>query len=124
MKGRDLIVALGQKPRVRMKRTILKVEKEEGRPLEIEVNGRRLTGAVERGAFYTAVVLLALGTLWVTVAVVLPLLGIVLGVLFSIVGVGLVVIVILLALLLLWVVISSLLERSSERRGRGDGWDE
>ncbi len=107
-----------------MRRTILKIETQDGDPLEIEVNGRRLTGGFERGAFYAAVALLAFGALWVTVVVVLPLLGIALGVLFSIVGAGIAVAAIVLALVVLWGVVSLLLERSSERRRRRDGWDE
>ncbi len=107
-----------------MRRTILKIEKEGGEPLEMEVNGRRLTGSFERGAFYAAAALLGFGALWVTVVVVLPLLGIVLGVLFSIVGVGIAVAAIVLALVVLWGVVSLLLDRSSERRRRRGGWDE
>ena len=42
-----------------MRRTILRIEKEEGEPLYIEVNGTRLTGRVERGAFYAVAALLA-----------------------------------------------------------------
>lgn len=107
-----------------MRRTILKIEKADGEPLEIEVNGKRFTGGLERGAFYAAIVLLALGTLWVTLFVVLPLVGAALGVLFSIVGIGIVVVAIVLAFVLLWGVVSLLLERSSERRRRRDGWDD
>ncbi len=107
-----------------MKRTILRIEKEDGEPLDIEVNGRRLTGRFERGVFYTVAALLALGTLWVTVAVVLPLLGAVLGVVFSIVGVGLTIVAIVVVLVLVWVVVNGVLGRSSGgRRGRDD-WDE
>jgi hypothetical protein len=83
-----------------MRRTILRIENEDGDPLDIEVNGRRLTGRFERGVFYTAVVLFVLGTLWVTVFIVLPLLGTALGVVFSIIGVGIVVVAIVLALVL------------------------
>ena len=35
-----------------MRRTLLRIEKEDGEPLHIEVNGRCLAGRVERGAFY------------------------------------------------------------------------
>ena len=107
-----------------MRRTILKIEKEDDEPLEIEVNGRCLTGRLERGAFYTAVVLLGLGTLWVTVAVVLPLLGIVLSLVVSIIGVAITVVAIVLVLALLWVVISTLLDRLSGRRRGRDELDE
>ena len=107
-----------------MRRTILRIEKQDGEPLGIEVNGRRLTGGFERGLFYAAVLLLAFGALWVTVVVVLPLLGFALGVLFSIVGVGIAVAAIVVALVVLWAVISLLLERSTERRRRRDGWDD
>ena len=107
-----------------MRRTILRIEKQDGEPLGIEVNGRLLTGGFERGIFYVAVLLLALGALWVTVVVVLPLLGIVLGVLFSIVGAGIAVAAIVLVLVVLWVVVSLLLERSTERRRRRDDWED
>ena len=59
-----------------------------------------------------------------TVAVVLPLLVAALGILFSIVGVGLTILAIVLVLALLWVAIRVLLERSSGRRRGRDGWDE
>ena len=107
-----------------MRRTILRIEKEYGEPLDIEVNGRCLTGKVERGALYAAVVLLALGTMWVTVAIVLPLLWAACRIAFSMVGFGTAVVAVVLALVLLWVVVRALLERSSGgRRGR-DGWDD
>ncbi len=107
-----------------MRRTILKIEKQDGEPLEIEVNGKRLVGAFERGLFYGAVALLGLGTLWVTVTVVLPLVGVVLGLFVSIVGVAVTVAAILLLLALIWVVVSTLLDRSSGRRRERDDWDE
>ena len=107
-----------------MRRTILKIEKEDDEPLEIEVNGRRLTGDIERGVFYVAVVLLVSGALWLTVVVVLPLLGIALGVVFAIIGVGIVVVAIGLVLVLLWRVVSAFLEGSTERGRRRDEWDE
>ena len=107
-----------------MRRTILKIEKQDGEPLEIEVNGKRLVGAFERGLIYGAVALLGLGTLWVTVTVVLPLVGVVLGLFVSIVGVAVTVAAILLLLALIWVVVSTLLDRSSGRRRERDDWDE
>ena len=107
-----------------MRRTILKIEKDDGEPLEMEVNGRRLTGRFERGIFYIFVALLALGTLWVIVAVVLPLVGIVLGFLFSIVGFSIIVIAVVLVLVVLWLVVSRIQERSSGRRKRREGWEE
>ena len=107
-----------------MRRTLLRLEKEDGEPLEIEVNGRRLTGGFERGAFYGALVLLVLGALWVTVAVVLPMVGVVLTVLVSIIGVAILVGIIGLVMVFLWSVVSLLLERSSERRRRADDWHE
>ena len=107
-----------------MRKTIIRIEKPDGEPLEIEVNGRHLTGSFERGIFYAAAILLALGALWVTVFVVLPLLGIVLGFLFSIVGAGIAIAAIVVALVVLWAVISPLLERSTERRRHRDDWED
>ncbi len=107
-----------------MRRTLLRIEKEDGVPLEIEVNGRRLTGGFERGAFYGAVVLLALGALWVTVAVVLPMFGVILTVLVSIIGVGILVVIIGLVIVFLWSVVSLFLERSFQRRRRTDDWED
>ena len=107
-----------------MRRTVLRIEKQDGEPLEVEVNGRLLTGGFERGVFYGAVALLALGALWVTVAVVLPMFGVVLTVLVSIVGVGILVVIIALVMVFLWVVVRVLLERSSERRRRANDWEE
>ena len=110
--------------RAQMTRTYLRIEKHDDEPLELEVNGKRLTGPVERGAFYAAGILLALGTLWVTVAVVLPLLGVLLSILFSLVGIGIIVVAIVVIGVLLWVVVSTLLERTSPRRRGRDGWEE
>ncbi len=80
-----------------MKKTIIKIESEKGLPPEIEINGKRLTGTVERVAFYAAVALLALGVIWLTIYVLLPLLGIVLGLVFALIGVGIIVLGIVLA---------------------------
>ena len=107
-----------------MRRTVLRIEKEDGAPLEVEVNGRLLTGGFERGVFYGAVALLALGALWVTVAVVLPMFGAILTVLVSIVGVGILVVIIALGIVFLWVVVRMFLERSSERGRRANDWEE
>ena len=107
-----------------MRRTILRIEKDQGEPLDIEVNGRRLVGSVERGLFYTAAGLLALGALWVTVAVVLPFVGVLIGLLFSLVGIGLVIVVIVVVAVLSWVVLNALLERSSRGKRVRDDWEE
>ena len=110
--------------RAEMKRTILKIEKENGLPLEIEINGKALTGRFQRAAFFAAVGLLGLGTLWVTVAFILPMLGIVLSLAASVVLVGIVIVAALVLLILVWGLVGVLLDRSSERRGRNEGWED
>ena len=75
-----------------MKRTIIKLEFEKGSPLDIEINGRQLTGLAERSIFYVAAVLLALGAGWAIINVLLPLLWIVLKFLLSIIGIGFIVV--------------------------------
>ena len=80
-----------------MKKTIIKIESEKGLPPDIEVNGKRLRGATERVLFYTAVALLALGVIWLTIYVLLPILGIVLGLVFALIGVGIIVVGLVLA---------------------------
>ena len=107
-----------------MRRTILRIEKDEDEPLDIEVNGRRLTGSVERGLFYTAAGLLALGALWVTIAVVLPFVGVLVGLLFSLVGIGIAIIAIVVVVVLLWVSLNALLQRSPRGRRARDDWEE
>ena len=74
-----------------MKRTIIKLEFEKGSPLDIEINGRQLTGIIERSVFYVAAVLLALGAGWAIINVLLPLVWIFLKFLLSIIGIGFIV---------------------------------
>ena len=62
-----------------MKRTIIRIEKEDGAPPEIEINGRPMKGPFERAALYAAALFVAIGILFLVVYVVLPLLGIALG---------------------------------------------
>lgn len=100
-----------------MKKTILKIELNEGAPLDIEVNGRRLRGALERGVFYVAAGLSALGAVWVTVSVVLPLLGSILGTLVSLLGIGIMIAGTLLAVLTAVIVLGAVVS-GRQRRGR------
>ena len=74
--------------RHKMKRTLIKIETETGAPPIIEVNGKRLTSTIERAVFYTAAVLLGLGIIIITLCIVLPLIGIVVGLVFALVGIG------------------------------------
>ena len=71
-----------------MKRTIIKLESEKGFPLDIEINGRQLTGVAERAIFYVVVVLLALGAGWVIFNIVLPFIWIILKLIVSIISYG------------------------------------
>lgn len=82
----------------KMKKTIIKIESEKGLPAEIEINGKRLTDSVERFIFYAAVLLLCVGVIWLTIYVLLPLLGIVLGLVFALIGVGIITIGLLLGI--------------------------
>jgi len=106
-----------------MKRTIIKIEKEEGLPLEIEVNGRHISGALERAAFFAAVALAAIGVLLLIVYVILPLLGIALGLVFAIFGVGLLIVGVIVAIVIIGGLVGGLLEKRSTDVRRNDDWD-
>jgi hypothetical protein len=104
-----------------MKKTIIKIESEKGYPSSIEVNGKRLTGAIERTVFYSAVILLVLGVIWLSVYVLLPLLGIVLGLVFALIGVGIIVLGLILAAAILAGVVEWLFRESRHGHHR-DGY--
>ena len=101
----------------------MKIEKEEGFPLEIEVNGKRLSGAVERGGFFAAVTLAAVGVLLLIVYVILPLLGVALGLIFAIFGVGLLIVAVIVAIVIIGGLVGGLLKESSRDGRRNDDWD-
>ncbi len=102
-----------------MKRTIIKLEFEKGSPLDIEINGRQLTGVAERAIFYVAAVLLALGAGWAIFNVVLPLIWIVVKFIFSIIGLGLMV----LGVIFVVAVIFGLFKWKYGRRGENSFWN-
>jgi hypothetical protein len=95
-----------------MKKTIIKIESEKGLPPDIEINGKRLTGEIERAAFYAALILLTLGVILLTVYVLLPLLGIFLGLVFALIGVG----IIVLGIVLGAAIIAGVVERMSQEK--------
>ena len=103
-----------------MKRTLIKIATETGAPPIIEVNGKRLTSTIERALFYTAAVLLGLGIVIITVCIVLPLLGIVVGLVFALVGVG----ILGLGLLLAVAIIAGLLEWLFGDGRQGNRWND
>ena len=107
-----------------MKRTFLRIEKEEGFPLEIEINGRHLSGAFERAAFYASVALAAFGILLLLVYVVLPLLGIALGLIFGVLGIGLLILGVGVAVMIVGGLIGGILEGRSRGSRRDDDWYE
>lgn len=107
-----------------MKRTIIRIEKEDGAPPEIEINGRPMKGPFERAALYAAALFVAIGILFLVVYVVLPLLGIALGIVFALVGIGIVAFGIILVLALLGGVLGTLLDKLSRGQGRRDNWYE
>lgn len=94
-----------------MRRTIIRVEAEQGLPLEIELNGSLLTGRVERAAFFGAAGLLGLGLVLLTVYVLLPLLGIAIGVMFAVFGVLVVVLALIFAVALVGGVLGTAFHR-------------
>lgn len=106
-----------------MKRTILKIEHEEGFPLEIEVNGKRLSRTVERAGFFAAVTLAAVGVLLLIVYVILPLLGIALGLIFAIFGVGLLIVGVIVSIVIIGGLAGGLLKEGSRESRRNDEWD-
>ncbi len=105
-----------------MKRTFLRIEKEEGFPLEIEINGRQLSGAFERAAFYASVALGAFGILLLLTYVVLPLLGIALGLIFGILGIGLLIFGVGIAIVIVGGLVGGILEGRSRGDRRDDDW--
>ncbi len=106
-----------------MKRTFLKIEKEDGFPLEIEINGRHLSGALEQVAFFASVALAAIGILLLLVYVVLPLLGIALGLIFGIIGIGLLIVGVGVVIAIIGGLIGGMLEGRSRGGRRDDDWD-
>ncbi len=105
-----------------MKRTFLRIEKDDGFPLEIVINGRHLSGAVERAVFFVSVALAAIGVLLLLVYVVLPLLGIALGLIFGIIGIGLLIVGVGVAITIIGGLIGGILERRSRGGRREDNW--
>lgn len=103
-----------------MRKTIIKIESEEGSPPDIEINGKRLTGSVERVTFYAAIVLLALGILWLTIYVLLPILGIVLGLVFALIGVGIIFVGLILAAAIITGVVELLFQERRHKNHRND----
>ena len=103
-----------------MKKNLIKIEYEKGAPPEIEINGRRLTGATERTVFYIISVLIALGAVWAIFYVLLPLIGLVLKLLFSIIGLGF----IILGLVLVAAIVLGLLKWQFDKRRKNDFWNE
>jgi hypothetical protein len=103
-----------------MKKTLIKIDYEKGTPPEIEINGRRLTGATERAIFYIISALLALGAVWVIFYVLLPLIGLVLKLLFSIIGLGF----IILGLVLVAAIVLGLLKWQFDKRRKNNFWND
>lgn len=102
-----------------MRKTLIHIATETGRPLEIEINSRRLEHRAERAAFYVASAMIGLGVVWLTLFVVLPLLGIALGIMFSIIGLLLVVVGIVVAVLIVGGLVESFFDRRRDRRRFG-----
>lgn len=74
-----------------MKQTLIKIDYEKGSPLDIEVNGKTLASTTERAIFYLVAVLLMLGAGWAIFNILLPLIWFVFKLLFSLVGLGLII---------------------------------
>lgn len=107
-----------------MKRTFLKIEKEDDSSLEIVINGKHLSGTVERATFIASVVLAAIAVLLLIVYIVLPLIGIALGIAFAIIGVGLLIVGVMAAIAIIGGLVSGMLEGRSRGGRRDDDWDE
>ena len=103
-----------------MKRTLLRIEKEDGFPLEIEINGKHLSGSLERTSFFVSIALAAVGVLLLLVYVVLPLLGIALGLIIGIIGIGLLIVGVGVVIAIIGEVIGGMLEGRSRGGRRGD----
>ncbi len=103
-----------------MKRTIIKIEFEEGFPLDIEVNGKELATVTERAVFYVVLVLFALGGGWLVLYILFPLVWFVLKLLFSIVSFGF----ILLGVILTVVIVIALIKWQFNTRRKDDFWDD
>jgi hypothetical protein len=103
-----------------MKKTLIKIEYEKGSPPEIEINGRPLTSVAERAVFYIISILLALGAGWAIFYILLPLIGLVLKLLFSIIGWGF----IMLGLVLVAAIVLGLLKWQFDKRRKNDFWND
>jgi hypothetical protein len=103
-----------------MKKTLIKIEYDKGSPPEIEINGKPLTSATERAVFYIISVLLALGAVWAIFYVLLPLIGWVLKLLFSIIGLGF----IILGLVLVVAIVLGILKWQFDKRRKNGFWND
>jgi hypothetical protein len=102
-----------------MKKTLIKIEYEKGTPPEIEINGKPLISVTERAVFYIILVLLTLGSVWAIFYILLPLIGLVLKLLFSIIGLGF----IILGLVLVVAIVFGILKWQFDKRRKNDLWD-
>ena len=102
-----------------MKKTIIKVDYENGAPLDIEIYGKRLSSVPERAVFYLVVMLLIAGAVWATFNVLFPLVWFVLKLLLSIIGFGFIVITLVAAVVILF----GLHRWWSKRQKQDDTWD-
>jgi hypothetical protein len=103
-----------------MKRTLIKIQTKTGASPIIEVNGKRLTSPFERAVFYTAAGLLGLGIVIIMVYIVLLFIGIVVGLVFALIGVG----IIVLGLILSVTVFAGVLEWLFGDGRRRNRWDD
>lgn len=106
-----------------MKKALLKIEAEDHKPLEITINGRPISHPLEKAAFFGAVVLLALGAILLAIFVLLPLFGIAVGFLFSLLGIAFVILGLVLAIFIIsapiWALLSLAIQRfRGGRRGK------
>jgi hypothetical protein len=102
-----------------MKKTLIKIEYEKGLPPEIEINGKPLISATERAVFYIILVLFTLGAVWAIFYILLPLIALVLKLLFSIIGLGF----IILGLVLVVAIVFGILKWQFDKRKNNDFWD-
>jgi len=91
--------------------------------MEIEINGKHLSGVFERVTFFASVVLAAIGVLLLIVYVILPLIGLALGIALAIIGIGLLIVGGFAAMAIIGGLVGGMLEGRSRGGRRDDDWD-
>ena len=88
------------------------------------IDGKHLSGTVERATFFASVLLAAIGILLLLIYVILPIIGIALGIALAIIGFGVIIVGVAAAIAIIRALMSGILESRSRDDRRDDYWDE